>query len=127
MKKQGLKLSELNKILKKWQVDLLLKDWNLMIKIVEFKRKDFKQSGDIKVNSKDKKAVVLLTNKPFKGEEEVIIYELVHLLLWDFDHLCEKLALKNSKPFEGDHDRYMGKLEETVDKITKILISKYKK
>ncbi|HLD28462.1 MAG TPA: hypothetical protein VJB67_02520 [Patescibacteria group bacterium] len=127
MIKEGLSLTELKKILKKWQTNLLLKDWVLSIKIVEFRRKDFRQSGDIKVDLKNKKAIILLTNKPFKNEEKVIVHELSHLLLWEFDHFCEKIALKTNKPFEGDHDKYMGKLEETVSELTKILISKYKK
>ena len=43
MKKEGLSLTELEKILKKWQTNLLLNDWLLSIKIVEFKRKDFRR------------------------------------------------------------------------------------
>lgn len=127
MKKSGLNLSELKKILKKWRKKLLLNDWKLSIKIVDFKRKDFRQSGDIKVDIKNKKATILLTCQPFRDEETTIVHELVHLLLWDFDHYCEKLALKNSKPFTGEHDKYLGRLEKTVAKITKILFLKYKK
>ena len=127
MRKEGLSSTELKKILKKWQINLSLKDWILSIKIVEFRRKDFRQSGDIKVNLKNKKATVLLTNKPFRDEEKVIVHELIHLLLWKFDHTCEKMILKNNKPFEGDHDKYMDELEEIVSDLTKIFISKYKK
>jgi hypothetical protein len=127
MKKNGLNLSELKKILKKWQEILLLENWLLSIKIVDFKRKDYRQSGDIKVDSKNKKATILLTYLPFRDEETTIVHELIHLLLWDFDHYCEKLALKSSKLFTGDHDKYLDQLEKIVAKITKILFLKYKK
>lgn len=120
-------MSELKKILKNWQRILLLENWFLSIKIVDFKRKDYRQSGDIKVDSKNKKATILLTYQPFHDEETTIVHELVHLLLWDFDCYCEKLTLKSSKPFTGDHDKYLGQLEKIVAKITKILFLKYKK
>lgn len=120
-------MSKLKKILKKWQKILLLENWFLSIKIVDFKRKDYRQSGDIKVDLKNKKATILLTYQPFRDEETTIVHELVHLLLWDFDRYCEKLALKSSKSFTGDHDKYLGRLEKIVAKITKILFLKYKK
>jgi len=125
--KKGLSKKQLDNLLKKWQKRLLLSDWNISVKIVDFKRKDYRQSGDIKVDSKNKKAMLLLTYQPFRNEEATIVHELVHLLLWDFDHYCEKLALKNSKLFTGDHDKYLGQLEKTVAKITKILFLAYKK
>jgi len=122
--KKGLSKQKLNQILKKWQKKLRLTDWNLSIKIIEFKRKDYRQSGDIKVSTSKKKATILLTNNPFRDEEKVIVHELVHLLLWDFDHFCEKQILKTCKKFEGAHDKYMKELERTVGAITKTMIKK---
>jgi len=116
---------KLQKIMKQWQSKLLLDKWNLSLKIVEFRRKDgFKQSGDIKIDLKNKKAILLLTGEPFKDEEDVIVHELVHLLLWDYDTFAERVILKNCKKFAGDHGRYMDKLEATVKNITDILIKK---
>ncbi|MCK5466426.1 hypothetical protein KAI56_02945, partial [Candidatus Parcubacteria bacterium] len=57
-KKKGLSLRELNSLLKKWQKNLFLNDWKLSLEIVDFKRKDHKQSGDIKVDLKKKSAVI---------------------------------------------------------------------
>jgi len=113
--------------LKKWRAELLLNNWDLSIKIVDFKRKDYRQSGDIKVNLKKKKAVVLLTKDPFLDEEEVMVHELMHLILWDFDNFCEKIILQNSKPFKGKHGKYMDKLEQTVEQLTQIMINKQRK
>ena len=123
MKKNGLPVEKLNSLLKGWQNRLLLNDWDLSIKIVEFKRKDYKQSGDIKVYPRKKKAVVLLTNNPFRDEESVLVHELVHLILWNYDIFCEKLTLSDSiTKLKGKHGKYMDKLESTVDHLTKALI-----
>ncbi|NMC99021.1 MAG: hypothetical protein GYA62_04805, partial [Bacteroidales bacterium] len=83
MNKKGLAIEKLNLLLKHWQTKLLLNDWDLSIEIVEFKRKDYRQSGDIKVFPEKKKAIILLTNNPFREEESVLVHELVHLVLWD--------------------------------------------
>lgn len=123
MDKKGLTIKELNSLIKHWQKKLLLSGWDLSIKIVKFKRRDYKQSGDIKVFPRKKKAIVLLTNNPFCNEESVLVHELVHLVLWDFDIFNEKLALKNSKTkFKGKHGQYMDKLESTVDHLTKAFL-----
>lgn len=123
MDKKGLSVKKLKSLLKLWQKRLLLNDWNLSIKIVEFKRKDYRQSGDIKVFPKKMKAVVLLTNNPFRDEDRVLVHELVHLVLWDYDVFCEKLALDNyKKKLEGKHGKYMDKLESTVDHLTKAFL-----
>jgi hypothetical protein len=122
-KTKGITAAGLLKITKKWQSRLLLNKWDLSLKIVEFRRKDgFKQSGDIKVDPKKKKAVILLTSEPFKDEEEVVVHELIHLLLWDYDTFSERVILKNCQEFKGDHEKYMDKLEATVKNITDIFI-----
>ena len=121
--KKGLPTSKLNSLLEYWQKRLLLEEWNLSIDIVEFNRKDYRQSGDIKVFPKDKKAIILLTNDPFKDEEKVLVHELVHLILWDFDIFSEKFVLDRVKSkLEGAHGEYMEKLESTVEHLTNILL-----
>jgi len=123
-KKEGLSLKELNDLLKKWQKNLLLDKWKLSLELVDFKRKDYKQSGDIKIDLKKKSAIVLLTNELFLNEEEVLVHELMHLILWDFDIFCEKIILEKSKPLKGQHGKYMDKLEKTVEHLTQIVINK---
>ena len=114
---------KLNSLLKLWQKRLLLNDWSLSIKIVEFKRKDYRQSGDIKVFPQKMEAIILLTNDPFRDEETVLVHELVHLVLWDYDIFCEKLVLDDSKTkLKGKHGKYMDKLEFTVDHLTKAFL-----
>lgn len=125
-KKKGITFKKLNALLKKWQKKLLLGNWNLSLEIVDFKRKDYRQSGDIKVNMKKKTAIILLTKDPFKGEEEVLVHELMHLVCWEFDIFCEKIILKTNKPIKGQHDRYMGKLEKIVAQLTMIVLNNKK-
>jgi hypothetical protein len=126
-KENGLAIGKLGGIMRKWQAKLLLNKWKLSLKIVEFRRKDFQQSGDIKVKPKNKEAVLLLTNKPFKDEEGVIVHELLHLLLWDYDTFAERVILKNCRKFKGDHSKYMNKLEGTVKNLTDIFVHENKK
>ena len=126
-KKTGLPIMELNKILEKWIKHFRLNNWNIKLTITDFKRKDFRQSGDIEVNLKNKKAVLLMTKKPFKNEEDIIIHELIHLLLWEHDIFAEKTILKNCEKFKGNHMKYMNSLEKTVKKLTDIFSSLDKK
>lgn len=123
-KKKGITFKKLNNLLKKWQKKLLLNSWKLSLEIVDFKRKDFRQSGDIKVNIKKKTATILLTENPFRNEEEVMVHELMHLVCWNFDIFCEKIILKTSKPFKGQHGMYMEKLEKIIKQLTQIAIKK---
>jgi hypothetical protein len=125
MDKKGLAVDKLNNLLKKWQKRLLLNKWNISIEIVEFTRKDFRQSGDIKVYPGKKRAVVLLTNNPYLDEEEVLVHELIHLLLWDFDRFCERPILKGvKKPQTGKHAIFLSKLESLTDQLAKIIMDK---
>ncbi len=121
--KKGISFKKLNRLLSKWQKKLRLNAWKLSLEIVEFKRKDYRQSGDIKVNTKNKTAIILLTKDPFRNEEEVLVHELMHLVCWNFDIFCEKIILKTNKPFKGAHGKYMANLEKIIEQLTQIMIS----
>jgi len=123
-KKSGLAIKELNHMLNKWQKKLLLNDWDISIKIVDFLRTDYRQSGDFEINAKAKKATILLTQNPFKNEETVLVHELIHVLLWDMDSFSENAIIKTCKKFEGNHLKYMEKLENLVDSLVKIALGK---
>jgi len=131
-KKKGLSKKELDKILKKWQKNLNLNDWEMDIKIVDFKRKDYRQSGDFQANRNKKQASILLTVDPFlrnqktlaKQEEQTILHELIHVFLWEFDSFAEKNILKNCGEFKGDHLKYLEKLEKIVDGLTLAFLKK---
>lgn len=128
--KRGLSKAILEKMLKKWREKLRMDDWKINLKIVDFERKDFRQSGDFIANPQKKTATILLTWNPWRVDEEyTLLHEMIHVLLYDYDLFCEKQVLKHSKPFTGKHDLYMGKLEELVHQLTRVIIGReeYKK
>lgn len=131
-KKKGLSKQKLDLILNKWQKKLNLGDWKIDIKIADFLRADYRQSGDFKANRKRKQASIILTVDPFlrnqptiaRQEEQTILHELIHILIWDFDSFTEKAILKNCQEFTGDHDKYLEKLEKIVDSLTLAFLKK---
>lgn len=110
------RINNIKKLIKKWQAILDLNDWILNAKLIDFKRTDYPQSGDIEVDLKNKKATILLSNNPQKDDEYIVVHELVHLLLWEYDHFCENLIPADKK------DRYFDLLEKTAAKLTNILL-----
>ena len=60
-----------------------LADWTVCLELVRFKRPF--QSDDIKVDPVHKTALLLLSDTPFRNEEETIVHELVHAVLWPLD------------------------------------------
>ncbi len=106
----------LNKYLKYWQGFLNLKRWNLKIKLVDFKRTDYPQSGDIEVDLKNKSATVLITKEETGRDSAIILHELIHLLLWEYDHFYEKKFVGKEK------DEYFDLLEKTVKDLTTIIL-----
>jgi len=111
---------QLNEYLKYWQRILNLQKWDLKIKITAFKRTDYNQSGDIEVDLKNKKATILITKEDTGKDSAVILHELIHLLLWEFDQFCEKAIPKNKK------DQYFDLLEKTAADLTNIFLQKDK-
>ncbi len=109
---------KIQSLIKKWQPKLGLNDWMLNVRFVDFKRTDYLQSGDIEVDLKNKKATMLFSNNPQKDDEYIVVHELVHLLLWEYDHFCENLIPENKKEY------YFDLLEKTAVKFTNILLQK---
>lgn len=125
-KRGGLNKKELDRLLKMWQKKLNLKDWEMDIKIVDFKRKDYHQSGDFIANKNKKRASILLTVDPFlrnqptiaKQEEQTILHELIHIFILELDAFVEKIILKKNKEYGVVHIKYLKKLEKIVDGLT---------
>ena len=110
--------------LKKWQNILRLRDWDIIVKIVETK---WRKSGDIKVDLEDKKAVLLINQNPKTCEnlEELVIHELLHLKLYGLDQMIENLLSAVYGRKEDDAKRefaytqFMILLESTVEDLAK--------
>jgi hypothetical protein len=114
---------EISKLLSKWQAILRLRDWDIQVRIVKTK---WRKSGDIKIDMDDKKAVMLINNKPKTTNlEELVIHELLHLKLYGMDQMLENLLVS---VFGDDGDdpkrkfamhQFFILLESTVEDLTK--------
>jgi hypothetical protein len=100
-KKNGLSVVELNDLMQKWQTKLEMTDWKLSLKIGGFYRKDgYRQSGDFIADVNKKEATIIMTNEPWRGDEEyTLVHEMIHVLFYDYDKYSEDLILKNFKEF----------------------------
>ena len=125
-KEKGQSINELKRLMNKWQSKLEMNNWDLSLKIVEFRRKNnYRQSGDFIANVKNKKATILMTNNPWRGDEEyTLVHEMLHVLIYDFDKYCENILLKKFKKNGKEHDKYMDKLEKSVHQLTKIILGR---
>lgn len=112
---------QLKKYLKYWKILLNLQQWDLSIEEFEFKRKDYPQSEDIKVDLKNKSAKILISKEETGKDKTIILHELIHLILWDLDSYAEK-RIKN----KDEKNTYFYKLENTVSTLTKIITEKDK-
>jgi len=110
----------LKKHLNYWQRFLNLQQWDLRIKLVDFNRTDYPQSGDIEVDLKNKSATILITKEATGKDNAVVLHELIHLILWEFDHFIGEKVSGNKK------NEYFDLLEKTVADLTNILLQKDK-
>ena len=125
-KKSGLSADELKSLLTKWQEKLQMSDWTLSVEIVEFRRKNgYKQSGDFVADLTKKTAQILMTNDPWRGDEEyTLVHEMLHVLFYDYDKNNEVELLKTYPKFGPEHDVYMDRLEELVHRMTKLILGR---
>lgn len=114
------RIEKLNQQLRHWQKVLKLEGWDLKIKLTEFNRTDYDQTGDIEVDSENKSAVVLIIEEETGKDSAIILHELIHLLLWDYDQYCGKNITAKNK------DKYFDLLERTVADLTTIFLQKDK-
>lgn len=114
--------------LNKWQETLRLRDWDIRIHEV---KKEWRKTGDIKIDMTDRKAVLMLNNcNPHQDNlEALIIHELLHLKLWGMDQMIEDLI---GRVFGEDEDdvkyrfafkKFMEVLEPTVEDLAKGYLS----
>lgn len=116
----------LNKRFKHFINKMELSDWNLKLEFVE---KDWKNTGNIKVDMDDKSAIVYINvfNPKSDNLEEVIIHELCHLKMWKLDLYCESLLDatfedKQSKGYRFGYNQFMNSLEQTVQEFAKTYV-----
>lgn len=119
-------VNRLEKLIKKWQDVLRLRDWDIKLKIVET---EWRKSGDIKIDMDDKKAVMLINDNPKSTNlEELVVHELLHLKLWGMDQMIEGFIIQTFG--EDDNDvkkefamtQFFTLLESTVEDLAKGLL-----
>lgn len=121
-------IEKLNGYKNKWQDILRLRDWDIIIELVE---KSWRKTGDIKMDLDDKKAILLINNCDPKQTniEATIVHELLHLKLWPMDNLTESLIVhlhggdRESASFDIVLTQYMTILESTVEDLAKGFMS----
>lgn len=108
--------------LDKWQPILRLSDWDIRARIV---MKKWRKSGDIKVDSEDKKAILFVNQRPVcENIEELVVHELLHIKLYGLDQmiddlLCVLYGRRKSKKRAFAYMQFMSLLETTVEDLTK--------
>ena len=110
----------ITKDLRYWQIFLNLQSWELKIRLVDFTRTDWPQSGDIEVDTKKKKATVLLTKNDTGKDKAIILHELLHLVLWQYDHFVEDFIPKEQKK------EYFTLLEKVVADLQIVILQEDK-
>lgn len=122
------KEDELKKYLNKWQDILRLRDWDIKYEIVD---KEWRKTGDIKIDMDDKKAVLMVNNFNPKQTnlEALIIHELLHLKLWGMDQMIEQLIFsvfgndEEDAKFNFAYTQFMTLLESTVEDLSKSFVT----
>lgn len=115
---------EVENIVKKWQNILRLNDWNISVYAVQ---EDWRKTGDIKIDSDDRSAVLMINNfnPKYTDIEALVVHELLHLKLWGLDQTIEQLINIVFGEEESDPKRdyamtkFMEILEPTVEDLAR--------
>jgi len=116
--------SQCQAYLEKWQKILRLKDWDIKLEMVT---KEWRKTGDVKIDQVGKAAIVLLNNNnPYiQNAEAVIIHELLHIKLYGMDQMIEELLTcvygedKDEPKHAFAYSQFMWLLEMTTEDLTK--------
>lgn len=122
---ESLGREQLEALVRQWQGLLGLSDWTIRLDLMTFKRPWL--SGDIKVDPVHKTALLLLSETPFRDEEETIVHELVHVVLWPLDtaamDLTEAVGPADSPAREFARSTVFRALEPVTEQLTRALLS----
>ncbi|WP_195948225.1 hypothetical protein [Paraclostridium bifermentans] len=122
-----LKKDLVEQYLNKWQDILRIRDWDIKIELVD---KEWRKSGDIKIDRDVKQAVLMINNynRKHTNLEALVIHELIHLKLWGMDQMIEYLVYsvfgkdENDPKFDFAYTQFMQELESTVEDLTKAYV-----
>lgn len=121
---------QIESLFQKWCQKLrLIPDWDIKLEFVE--DKNWKKTGDFKVDCDDKKAILLLNvhNPVQENIEEVIVHELMHLKMYPLDQTTESLITstfeENSPGYQLAYRSFFQTLEQTVEELTKCFLLEF--
>jgi len=115
---------EIEALLRKWQEILRLRDWDIKL---EFVAKEWRKTGDVKIDEDDRKAILLINNCNPKQTniESLVIHELLHIKLWGMDQMIENLLHcvygddESDPKFSFAYTQFMHLLEQTTEDLAK--------
>ena len=114
----------LEPIFEKWRKILrLTESWDVRLELID--DPGFKKTGDLKIDTTDRKAIIMLNAKNPRQEnpEEDICHELMHLKLYPLDQLTEDLILahyeEGTPEYRAVYRQFMEHLEITVEEMAK--------
>jgi len=116
--------NHLQRYLEKWQKVLRLNDWDIKLELVT---KEWRKTGDVKIDRANKAAILLVNNfNPKRANiEGLIIHELLHIKLYGMDQMIEELLHcvygddQNDPKFSFAYSQFMELLEVTTEDLTK--------
>jgi len=103
--------------------------WDVQLELVT--DPEWKKTGDFKIDTSDRKAVVMLNavNPKQENLDEVICHELMHLKMYPLDQVCESLILAqfpDESPAQSfAYQQFFENLEITVEELTKCFLLEY--
>lgn len=110
----------------KWQPLLSLSDWDIRPVVVQ---KDWRKSGDVKIDESNKMAAVMIRSDLDPAYlEQIVVHELLHIKLWGLDMMIEESlnALFGEEDSEGKRyfaqGQFMRELEATTQDLTRALL-----
>ena len=118
---------EMQTLFEKWIRKLrIYPAWDARLELVE--DREFRKTGDIKIDCDDRKAVVLLNavNPKQENIEEVIVHELLHLKMYPLGQTTESLITncfdEGRQAQNFAMTQFFTTLEQTVEELTKCFL-----
>ena len=117
-------IEEIKQLMDKWQGILRLRDWDIMLRVVDT---EWRKTGDIKIDVCNRKAILMINgpNPRQLDAEKVVIHELLHLKLYGMDQMLEQLLVgvfgqdSTDPKYAFAYGQFMTMLESTVEDLTK--------
>ena len=121
---------ELEILFDKWCKKLrITPQWDVKLELVQ--DSEWKKTGDFKIDSSDRKAILMLNvaNPKQENLEEVIVHELMHIKMYPLDQVCESLIVNNfeegTNGYNFSYHQFFENLEVTVEELTKCFLLEF--